>query len=68
MDTKEKRQLVRDRGGCESKAKTPCKGQVQIHHVDRNPKNEARGNLKVFCEKHHPAPGARQGAPKTKWR
>lgn len=51
----DKKKLIGLRGGCESTSVTPCSGPIEIHHIDRNPKNDRLSNLKVYCKKHHPA-------------
>ncbi len=60
LTQREKADIIRRRGDrCESKAKTPCKGKLEVHHVDRDPHNNDAANLKVYCEAHHPAPGTK---------
>jgi hypothetical protein len=30
-----------------------CNGRIEVHHIDKNPKNNSLDNLKPFCQRHH---------------
>ena len=60
LTAKQRDEIIRRRGGkCESKASTRHRGKLEVHHMDRDPHNNDPGNLKVYCEEHHPAPGTK---------
>jgi len=46
--------IIKRRGRqCDKDGKMHTYGNLEIHHKDRNRKNNAASNLRVLCKKHH---------------
>jgi len=53
IPVKVKRELINRTGGKCERRDSKCNGLLCIHHIDRNPKNNALSNLMVLCQAHH---------------
>lgn len=51
LSPEDKREIIRRRGG--DSDKSGKRGNLEIHHTDRNPKNNDPSNLRVLTGKEH---------------